>query len=57
LQRDEKGLYQHIEESGNNFSSGERQLICICRAVLRQSKVVVLDEATSNIDMVTEQKI
>ena len=39
------------------MSSGERQLVCICRAVLRKSKVVILDEATSNIDIVTEQKI
>jgi len=32
-------------------------LVCICRAILRASKVVILDEATANIDVVTEQKI
>lgn len=51
------GLNLEIEEGGANLSSGEKQIICICRAILRKSKVVILDEATANIDIVTEQKI
>lgn len=57
LYSSQDGLDQQITENGANLSSGERQLICICRAILRKSKVVILDEATANIDMVTEQKI
>lgn len=51
------GLDLKIEEGGSNLSSGEKQLLCICRAILRKSKLVILDEATANIDIVTEQKI
>ena len=46
-----------VAENGSNLSAGEKSLICICRAILRKAKVVILDEATANIDVVTEQKI
>jgi len=57
INRDSKGLDQQIEDSGKNLSSGEKQLICICRAILRKNKIVLMDEATANIDIKTEQVI
>ncbi len=51
------GLKFKIDEGGSNLSVGEKQLICICRSILRQNKIVILDEATANIDVVTEQRI
>jgi ABC-type multidrug transport system fused ATPase/permease subunit len=54
---DEIILDRKIEQSGTNLSAGEKQLICICRAILRKTKIIVMDEATANIDMNTEEKI
>ena len=53
----EKGLNMVITEDGGNISIGERQLICITRAILRKSKIVVMDEATASIDVNTENII
>ena len=54
---DGKGLKFKVQDEGMNLSVGERQLICIIRAILRCNKIIILDEATANIDVVTEQAI
>ena len=54
---EEEGLNFMIKENGDNLSAGEKQLICMARAMIRKSKIIIMDEATSSIDYNTEQLI
>lgn len=57
LQRYSDGLKHEVKERGRNMSAGERQIVCFARALANRPQILVLDEATANVDTETERMI
>ncbi len=57
IKRMPEGYNTHVDEGGGNLSQGQKQLLCIARVMLTMPPMLILDEATSSIDTMTEQRV